>query len=653
MSTLDRNAAFLIKQEGKRLLTDSQLFFQLGLIMLVAFVGAGVASKLGQSVILGYIAVGALIGPYMKFTIFHFTYVGPVQNTELLSYFAKMGLVLLLFFVGLEFSISKLKRTKTAATILAVFNLAVDMFIGILIGVYMHWPIEDVFFLAAIVATGSSAVAAKGIMEIGKLSAPETDFIIGMSVVEDFIAMLLLTIAGGLLTRTSGGPSNIWQLVSYVGIFYLFFVVLAVFVVPRVLRHIEVIKNDEMFILFALGIVFTSVALADALYVESLIGAFFIGMVFAETSMTERLKEKLMSMRDAFVAIFFIYFGMLIDPSVLIQVVPLLLLAVPLMLMSDILLTSCIAVLIGFPSKHAFFVGTSSAFRGAESMLFASVGGSSMGVRYSKQLYAVAGPFSLVMDLIALPLLKKSARLTEKLTVLVPGYMRFTSSLISRTFSKLIMPQSLHIYGDARRTTLPLWSFIISSAVAIFFSYPLRLIPLAVAALSALLSISILRSDLNSSINLINYSNIGVTGSSAPEILSLIMKLVKGLLAAAIMVIALTPIYLPLSLVPVLVYLLYVVRTMHSTYKRLMPRIRPLFPGKRYSLATSPYVSKNSIMSSTTFSRRESPPGAIVLRGGFEGGRNVAFIKLKKGLKAQKNSMKNGFNDGIYPPRVR
>ncbi|MDH2905270.1 MAG: cation:proton antiporter, partial [Methanomassiliicoccales archaeon] len=227
--------------------TDSTLFFQFGVIMLLAFIGAGLSARLGQSVILGYMIVGVMIGPFMKFSILGITYTGLIQNTVLLGYFAKMGLVLLLFFVGLEFSISKLKKTRTAATILAIFNFGMDMFIAVLLGVFMRWPMEDVFFLGAIIATGSSAVAAKGLMDIGKLSAPETEFIIGMSVVEDFIAMLLLTIAGGLMTRTGGGPGSLWQLVTYIGAFYLFFVLLAVIVIPRVMKHIEVIKNDEMF----------------------------------------------------------------------------------------------------------------------------------------------------------------------------------------------------------------------------------------------------------------------------------------------------------------------------------------------------------------------------------------------------------------------
>ncbi len=617
------------------------------MIMLLAFIGAGLSARLGQSVILGYIIVGVMIGPFMKFSVFGYTYSGFIQNTVLLGYFAKMGLVLLLFFVGLEFSISKLKKTKTAATILAVFNLGIDMFIAVMLGVFMGWPMEDVFFLGAIIATGSSAVAAKGIMEIGKLSAPETEFIIGMSVVEDFIAMLLLTVAGGLTTRSSGAPVNLWQLMSYVGAFYLFFVLLAIIVIPRVMKHIEVIKNDEMFILFALGIVFTSAALADALYVQSLIGAFFIGMVFAETAMTERLKNNLMSMRDAFVAIFFVYFGMLINPAVLMQVLPLIVMAVPLMLFSDIILTSSVAMLIGFPARHSLFVGASSTFRGAESMLFASVGGSSMGVNYAEQLYAVAGPFSLIMDLIALPVLKKSASITVRLSKIVPTYMKFSASVVSRTFSKLVMPQSLQIYGNARRTTLPLWGFIISSAIAIFIAYPLKGIPLLAAGISAVVSLSVLRKDLISSINLINYTNIGVGSRNSDRILSLVMGLVSGLMATVLGVITLAGIYAPLSLLPVAVFTVYMLKTMHTAYAEMGSR-NAAFNWKPIPFAQgvtgaqahgrghhTPTRFETTGKLQNTFSPADSP--------------KVGYIKMKKGVGAKKE----GFQDGIYPPALK
>ncbi len=617
-------------------------------MMLLAFIGAGLAARLGQSVILGYIAVGALIGPYISITLMGHTYNGLIQNTEIVSYFARMGLILLLFFVGLEFSVSKLKKTRTAATILAIFNFGIDMFLGILLGVLMRWPLEDSFFLAAIIGTGSSAVAAKTLMEIGKLTAPETDFIIGMSVVEDFIAMLLLTVAGGLTMTAGSAPANIWELVSGIGIFYMFFILLAIFVIPRVVRHLDVIKSDEMFILFALGIVFVSAALADALYVQSLIGAFFIGMVFAETKMTERLKTKLMSMRDAFVAIFFVYFGMMINPAVIVMVLPMVAAAVPLMLVSDLIITTSVAMLIGFPSRHAFFVGSTSAFRGAESMLFASVGGSSLGVSYAEQLYAIAGPFSLIMDLIALPVLKNSSKLVLKLSRFVPRYVRFSALLISRTFSKLVMPQALNIYGNARRSTLPLWSFIVSCAASVFVSFPYKAIPMGAALVSAYMAVLVLKKDLNASISLINYANIGVPNSKGiPEILNLVIRLVSGLMITSVAVVAISSIYIPAALVPIAVYVLFMLHSMKANYNALgrhssfAMREHSEVEFGRASKGSGTYGSAYPPLKSEFVERQEH----VSHRGA---GAHVGYI-----LPKSKSQKAKEFHDGIYPPQLK
>jgi CPA2 family monovalent cation:H+ antiporter-2 len=231
---------------------------------------------------------------------------------------SKIGLTLLMFFVGLEFSISKLKRTKAPAILLALVNTGLDMFIGIMLGLALGWPLVDTVFLAGVVAMGSAAVTGKSLMELQKFSNPETEFLLGMVVVEDFISMILLTIAGGLVIKSGGvglGGPDLLHLLIGVGAFYAFFIVIAVWIIPRVSVHLTKIKSDELFVLFGLGMVFLSSALAEFCGVPSIIGAFFMGMVFAETKIADRLETKLGSIRDAFVAIFFVLFGMLIDPA--------------------------------------------------------------------------------------------------------------------------------------------------------------------------------------------------------------------------------------------------------------------------------------------------------------------------------------------------
>ncbi|MEI6796420.1 MAG: cation:proton antiporter, partial [Methanomassiliicoccales archaeon] len=168
----------------------TQTMFEFGIIMLVGFLGAAIATKAKQSVIIGYIIVGVLIGPLIYISIGGISYRGLVQDTTMVGYLSTMGLTLLMFFVGLEFSFSKLKKSKSPAVILALINTGVDMFLGLLIGLALGWPIIDTVFLAGVFAMGSAAITGKALQEMQKMSAPETDFLLGAVVVEDFISMI-------------------------------------------------------------------------------------------------------------------------------------------------------------------------------------------------------------------------------------------------------------------------------------------------------------------------------------------------------------------------------------------------------------------------------------------------------------------------------
>ena len=199
------------------------LMFEVGLIMLIAFIGALILSRLGLSLIIAYIFIGMFIGPNMSIDIGGFRYEGLIKDTVFINQLAYIGLILLLFFIGLGFSVSKLKRTKEPAIILALMNLGINMFVGIAIGTYLGWPLIDTIFLAGVISMSSSAVTAKSLIDLKKLSSADTEFLLGVVIVESFSAMFLLTMIHGLVVRT-GGPESILSLVGGVLIFILFFV---------------------------------------------------------------------------------------------------------------------------------------------------------------------------------------------------------------------------------------------------------------------------------------------------------------------------------------------------------------------------------------------------------------------------------------------
>jgi CPA2 family monovalent cation:H+ antiporter-2 len=491
----------------------TQTMFEFGIIMLVGFVGAAIATKAKQSVIIGYIIVGILIGPLICITIGPYTYNGLIQDTTLVSYLSTLGLTLLMFFVGLEFSFSKLKKSKSPAVILALVNTGVDMFLGLLIGLALGWPVIDTVFLAGVFAMGSAAITGKSLQEMQKMSAPETDFLLGAVVVEDFISMILLTIIGGLIFQSgSSDPVMMGATFFTIILFYVFFIFLAIFIVPRVMKHLQSnsFKNDEMFVLFALGILFLSAALAQVCGVPAIIGAFFLGMVFSESKLSERMQDRISPFKDAFVAIFFVSFGMMIDPALFGAVLPIVILAVPLVLLGDMIITSALAYFLGFTPRAAMFMGTSMCGRGAESVMFASVANDSVGVTKASSISAFAGTFCFFMSVITPSLMRASARISVLLGKVVPHSAKHSAALINRTFSKIMLPSSLKLFKRTRRLEAVLMAYFVLLIAVMCTSGWMQVMLFGAGVVMMALTYWLFESELRPIVRSINYDNLGV-----------------------------------------------------------------------------------------------------------------------------------------------
>ena len=227
--------------------------------------------------------------------------------------------------------------------------------------------------------------------------------------------------------------------------------------VPRTAAVFERIKNEELFVLFALGVVFLAASLAEAFRIPAIVGAFFMGMVFADTRIAGRLKVKMESLRDAFVAIFFLSFGMSIDPAALPSVLPMLGFAVPLILLNDLFLTSALAYFIGFSGRASTAIGTSLIARNEEAILYATVGARAIHANESipndyagKYLTPFAGILCIVMSSLAPLLMTRSDRIAGFFANRLPKSIIFGAELVKRTLTTVIMPNFLPIYRRKR-----------------------------------------------------------------------------------------------------------------------------------------------------------------------------------------------------------
>jgi CPA2 family monovalent cation:H+ antiporter-2 len=551
------------------MMNEAELLFQLGSIMLLAFIAATLAGKLNQSVMIGYIIIGAFIGPKMSLEVFGFEYHGLITDTSFIEILSYIGLVMLMFFVGLEFSFTKLKKTRTPAIILAVIDTSVGLFVGFLFASYLGWPLIDSIFLAGVIAMSSTSIAMKVLFDLKRMSSPEVEFLIGLVVVETFIAMVILAVASGMIVQPSANPMGYGQLLIGIVAFYVFFVWMAMYAVPRVVKFFNKIENDELFILFALGIVFLTSGVAAVMNVPPIIGAFFIGMILAESKVSARIQSKLESFKDAFVAIFFTSFGMMIDPAMFGTVLWMVVLAVPIVLLYEAFVMSSISYFLGFSAKASTTIGTSMSGRGIESILYASVGSKVQGATMGAQLNPFAGAFCFIMSAITPPLVKHSAKFANGLAKIVPKSLRFSGTVVSRTLGKAVMPSNLPMFKGAKMTGVLLAAFVGTCVASLMTqSYIHLIVALAGLALAGGVFI-VVRIQISEIARHVNYSNIGVGTSNKETIVDMVSGIVFGAILSVLLIVFSWTYMWEFSLIIVVAYFVAVVSLMKWAHGRL------------------------------------------------------------------------------------
>jgi len=360
-----------------------------------------------------------------------------------------------------------------------------------------------------------------------------------------------------------------------VGAFIGFFGFLAAVVVPRTAAVFERIKSEELFVLFALGIVFLSAALAETFRIPAIVGAFFIGMVFADTRLAGRLKVKMESLRDAFVAIFFLSFGMLIEPDALGSVLPMLLIAVPLILLNDLFLTATLAYFIGFSGRASTAIGASMVARNEEAILYATVG--ARAIQANPQLpneYAArfltpfAGILCIVMSSLAPILMTRSDRLAGFFAKHLPKSITFGAELVKRTLKTVIMPNFLPIY---RRKRLFQASLVFYAAWIIDLTVTTGIAHLAMSILTPALVIAVWASARHAFRDPVRHTNYGVDAGpfSRSAIEAFVLRIVVGALGVVGLVAIIWQYYWPATLLILYGYFLAVIFSMKIVYRRL------------------------------------------------------------------------------------
>jgi K+:H+ antiporter len=292
------------------------LFRDLTYVFLAAVIGGLVAWRLGLPLILGFVLGGIAISPFTP---------GPhLSDLHTFEVFAEVGVVLLMFSAGVEFSIPDLMRVKWVALVGAPVGILFILGLSVAAAKLTGWSVTEGVVIGATVSVASTMVLFRLLTDAGKMTATYGRVMIGITLVED-LAVICMTVVLPVFASPGGGvfPKVAWTLVKAF-ILLIPLVLLAITLIPRLLRQVKLTCNSELFLLIALAVSLGTAALAHAAGFSVALGAFLAGLSISGSEDLHEAETQLVPLRDAFVALFFVSLGTLIDPKVLLKSLPLL-----------------------------------------------------------------------------------------------------------------------------------------------------------------------------------------------------------------------------------------------------------------------------------------------------------------------------------------
>jgi CPA2 family monovalent cation:H+ antiporter-2 len=374
-------------------------------VALLAALGL-VASRVGLSAIPAYLLAGLLLGPNEPKAL------SLIQPSEVTDFVAEIGLVFLLFFLGLEFTLGRLVRSRRHAVVGGAIDLLLNAGLGLVVGVAAFGFSFGALVLAAAIYVSSSAITVKGLIDFRRLADDETDLVLAILVAEDLAIGLVLGFAAG-----GGGAGG--ETLALVGKAIAFVAVaLAVSkwlsgVIDRVLDWLP----REFFLLAVFAFLFGSAALAKELGLSEAIGALMAGVVLAETSVRAEIEERFFSFRDVFAALFFFVFGLSIDVAKIGSVAWILAGAVAVALVGKIGAGYLTGLVTGLTRRQGFNAGVALVAHGEFTVILAQVasGNAEISNETQAKLVAFAGLYVLITATIGVALMKESKVIGRRL----------------------------------------------------------------------------------------------------------------------------------------------------------------------------------------------------------------------------------------------
>ena len=448
----------------------------LTLVLGVAAVTAFLFQRLRQPVVLGYILAGMIVGPYIPIPL--------AVDSDIVHTLSELGIIFLLFSLGLEFSIRKLMKVLPTAGLITLIQCAFMLWLGYITGRAFGWSNIESFYAGAMIAISSTTIVVKAFSELG-IRDNVTETVFAILIVEDFIAILLLA---GLPALTQSRDSSGLMFAKAVGTLVMFLVTViaaGMILIPRILRIVMRMNRSEVTLVVIIGICFAISLLAKEMGYSVALGAFIAGSLMAESGDEGYLDTLIRPVRDLFAAVFFVSVGMLFDPSVFARHWLSLLIFIVLVVVGKFLGVTVGTFLVGYGTRHSIRTGLSLAQIGEFSFIIAGMGVATGAT--GTFLFPLAVAVSIITTFAAPWRIRGSDTIAKWVDKYMPHRLQTFTTLYSTWIQRLRQPQS-----PVARSRIKRLSFLLFIDTVLFTSI----------ILGALLSLETLTSRLKTWIDL-------------------------------------------------------------------------------------------------------------------------------------------------------
>lgn len=402
----------------------------LAIILITAGISTILFKWLKQPVVLGYILAGFIAGPYV-------TVLPTVTDMANVETWAEIGVIFLLFALGLEFSFKRLMAVGGTASIATLINLGSMIIIGYLVGRALGWTQMDSIFLGGMLSMSSTTIIIKAFNDMSLQKQKFAGIVFGMLIVEDLAAIMMMvllsTFAVGNAIEGSALVGSLFRLIFFVVIWF----IVGIFLIPSILKAVRRYLNEETLLIVSVGLCLGMVLFASYVGFSAALGAFIMGSILAETVAVKRIEHLIEPIKNFFGAIFFVSVGMLLDPNIIVDYAGIIILLVFIVLIGRILFATIGVLASGEGLKVALQAGFSLAQIGEFSFIIASLG-TSLGV-ISNTLYPIIVSVSIITTFTTPYCIKLSTplynflekRIPPKWNKLITGYATSTYKTVN------------------------------------------------------------------------------------------------------------------------------------------------------------------------------------------------------------------------------